>query len=198
MTILSRITVVFLFCFGISTAFSQDTAVNFLSLKISKTGSAGPISFELRGVDSQQQPIAIVIPDSSAIEGVISYTRCNPCSAPQLYNTMVFANPISVQIGQTSTIVKFYLTTAESSPLYLNARVFSRKGDFRASGPSILRGRIEVIDTSVAPNRIVAVDNDVSFEGGYSVLFWKPYIATSGRKLTDFKAVVYDLTQTGN
>lgn len=184
--------------FLVSATFTmaQSADVNFQSLKIAKTGIAGVSTFDLRGVDSNQRPVQFLVYDT-AIEGNVPYIQCSPCRAPQLFPSDIFRNPIHVQIGQSSTLIDFYITNRESDPIYLGSRVFSKKTNFYMNGKIKLSGRIEVVDRSVVPNKIIAVDNNVTFEGRYSILFAKPFVS-SGRLNTSFLSLEYDWVQTGN
>lgn len=194
MKFFSFASLVFSILFAASVAFAQEQ-IDVRSLSITKSGSAAPIKFDLKAVNSSQQPVNYFIQDSAAIEGIIPYTRCNPCSPPQVFNTNVFPNPISVQINsQSSTLIYFYLTSSESTPAYLGSRLFSRKREFFVSGSTKLKGRIEIVDEGTpGGRRVVAFDNDVELEGRYSIGFFKPTISPSGKKLTDFKSVEYVL-----
>jgi hypothetical protein len=99
-------------------------------------------------------------------------------------------------LGQASGQVKFYATTSESSPIWFNNRFFSRKRDFTFTGITKIKGRIEVTGSN---GFVIAFDNDVVLEGGYSVLYWKPYLGFPvGRKYTDFKSLIYTLSAPEN
>ena len=183
---------IFLILFAVSTVSAQEQ-INISSLSITKIGGSGLINFDLKAVNSSQQPVNYYVHDSAAIVGIIPYTQCNPCSPPKTFNTNVFSNPISVQIGQSSTIIYFYLTSFDSTPVYLSNRVFAQKKNFFINGSTKLKGRIEIVDESVSLNRIVAFDNDVELEGRYTIGFFKPHISPTGKKLTDFRSVEYVL-----
>ncbi len=183
--------IIFIFCAD-SAVFAQEE-INVRSLTITRGSQAAPIKFDLRAINSLGQSADYFVHDSTAILGFPQYERCNPCSPPQLFNTNVFSNPISVQIGQTSVIIYFHLASAESTPAYLGSRLFSRKGEFSISGATKLKGRIEIVDRGVSGGRILAFDNDVELEGRYTIRFYKPTITPSGKKITDFKSIEYIL-----
>lgn len=191
MKILSFSSFVFSILFAVSVVFAQEQ-INVRSLSITQSNRGAPIKFDLKAVDSSQQPINYFVHDSTAIKGFIPYESCG-CSPPKVFNTNVFSNPISTQINsQSNIVINFYLTSSESSPLYLSSRVLSQKRNFFIGGSTKLKGRIEIVDLG-APRRIVAFDNDVELEGRYSIGFFKPIISHTGKKLTDFKSLEYVL-----
>lgn len=187
-----------LFCLGLlfmSSVLHAQTTVDVIQMKISKPSSSAPTRFDLMTVNQSGEPVNFTVFDSGAIPGIPQYTLCTPCKAPQLFETNVFDNPISVQINQTSTFIKVHYTSIQMSQVYLSSRMFSRKTDFGFNRPIRLQGRLEIIDLGAPGGRVLYVDNDVVLEGSYSILFWKPYVTFSGRTLTDFKGIVYDFVK---
>jgi len=181
-----------LLLFAVDVFGQTNSEVNFTSLKVAKTGPDGTTSFNLQGVDSNGQNVQFLVADSAAF-GLPAFSGCRPCSPPHAYPTSVFPNPISVEVNESLTIIKFELTLQESPPVYMNQLLFSRKHDFYLKSKTKLYGKIEVKDKF---GNIVAFDNDVKLEGTVSILFWKPYSGSS-RMLTDFKSVEYALNDPG-
>jgi hypothetical protein len=178
------------FLFSTLPLFGQaSNEVNFTLLKVTKVGSAGITQFDLNGVDANGQNVRFYVADSAAF-GIPAFSNCFSCSAPKKFATDVFPNPINVEIDQSLTIIKFYLTLQESPPVYMNTQFFSRKHDFYLGANTKLYGRIEIKDKF---GNLVAFDNDVKLEGTCSILFWKPYPGNFGM-LTDFKSANYALT----
>ena len=191
MKIFSFSSFIFSILFAASIAFAQEQ-INVRSLSITQSNRGAPIKFDLKAVNSLQQPVDYFVHDSTAIEGVIPYEQCY-CSPPKVLNTNVFSNPISVQVGQSNTIIYFYTTSSESSPIYLSSRVLSQKRNFIISGPTKLKGRIEIVDVGAPGRRIIAFDNDVELKGWYFIGFFKPTISHTGKKVTDFRSLEYVL-----
>jgi len=158
-------------------------------VEFSKTGSAGLTHFKMEALNSSQNRVIFQSTNSAAL-GVIAVSTCSPCSPPKLYNTNVFGSEIDADLGTNIGSVKFHLASSASSPLALNQRVLSKKKDFFLNGTTRLEGRIEVRNAS---GFVIAVDNNVILEGSYSVLFGKPYVSPNGRRLTDFKSLIYSL-----
>lgn len=184
----------FLVCLTMLPVHAQ-VPVDVLRMKISKQSSPTQVRFDLTTIDSSGSPVDFTVLDSTAIPGVPQYARCNPCKAPQLFEMNVFDNPISVQIDQSSILIKVHYTSIQMRPVYLGSLMFSRKTDFGFKAPIRLEGRLEIIDYSVPGGRLLYFDNDVVLEGEYSILFGKPYLTFAGRRLTDFKGVVYDFAK---
>jgi hypothetical protein len=182
--------------FSSATIAQTAEQIDVKFVEISKIGSTGTSRFEMRAVNSSQNSVAYIGVDSAAITGVVPFIHgCEPCSPPKLFSSNVFHNQFTADLGQTSGQVKFYLSSSESSPIYLNQRVLSRKRDFYLNGSTKLTGRIEVTNSS---GFVIAVDNNVVLEGGYSVLYGKPYISPSGKKYTYFKSLIYTLNAPEN
>ncbi len=175
--------------------FGQTTPkiIDVRSLEILRTPGSQITSFRMSGVEENNEPFEYYIHDSTAVLGFPSFMRCTPCHPPRLYSTNVFANPISIQIGQTSDVIKFYLTDSNSSVLYLGQRVFSRKGRFEETGVTELRGRIEVIVNGVG---VAEVDNDVVLKGSWKIGFTKPILTPSGKFEITFTSFDYTLSDT--
>jgi len=178
----------------VMTAAAQE-AINVRSMKISQIGPAGTrIEFEMNALNSSQQMVNYLVLDSSAINTLPEYSRCSPCNPPQVFSTNVFSNPISVQIGQSSIVIKFYLNSPYSETAYLlGQRVYGRKRDITLSGVTRLQGKIEIINTGQPGQPVLAFDNDVLLEGRYSMVFGKPYALLNGGFFTDYRSMVFDL-----
>jgi len=187
-----------LFCLGLlftSSALHAQTTVDVIQMKISKPSSSAPTRLDLMTINQSGEPVNFTVFDSGAIPGIPQYTLCTPCKAPQLFETNVFDNPISVQIDQSSTFIRVYYTSIQMPQVYIGNFMFSRKADFGFNRPIRLQGRLEIIDLGAPGGRVLYVDNDVVLEGGYSILFWKPTRMFSGRLLTSFKGIVYDFVK---
>ncbi len=194
-TILLPVFVIALFSLRATAQTAEQIDVRFI--EITKIGRDGITGFQMRAVNSSQNAVIYTGVDSAAITGIFPFIRCGPCSPPKLFNTNIFRSEMIADLAQESGQVKLYLTSSESSPLYLNQRVLSRKKDFALNGITKIKGRIEITGSN---GRIIAVDNDVVLEGGYSILYFKPYwgAGSIGRRYTDFKSLIYTLNAPGN
>lgn len=197
-----KILKIILFVFAInlvnlSTNAQTAEQIDVKFLEIIRIGRNGITGFEMRVVNSSQNAVTYTGIDSAAITGIFPFIRCGPCSPPKLFNTNIFRSGMIADLAQESGQVKLYLTLSESSPITFNNRFFSRKRDFTVTGTTKIKGKIEVTGSN---GRVIAFDNDVVLEGGYSVLYWKPYLVgfPNQKKHTDFKSLIYTLNAPEN
>lgn len=171
---------------------TEPKKINIRSIEINKSGAFDTTSFRMNGTDSDNKNFEYFVGDSSALLGNIQYFNCVPCNPIKVFETDHFKGGlfIPVSINNTTTI-KFIPTFTNSSLLYLNQRVLSRKKDFSVSGITRLEGRIEI---SINGNNIIEVDNDVVLTGGFEARFSKPFLSPSGKTATQFKGIKFTLT----
>ena len=189
------LSIVFIGASALISAAQTPEQIDVKFMEISKIGAAGLTSFKMKALNSAQNPVIYQSADSAAL-GVIPFTTaCNPCSPPKLFDTNIFPSEMLADLGTNAGQVRFYISSSASSLLALNQRVLSKKTDFFMNGVTMLEGRIEIRNAS---GFVTAVDNNVILEGYYSVLFGKPYVSQIGRRLTDFKSLIYSINAPAN
>lgn len=182
--------IIFIAASGLASFAQTPVQIDVKSMEISKVGSAGPTSFRMEAINSAQNTIVYQGVDSGAL-GVMPFSLACPCSPPKRLETNIFPSEMIADLGTNTGQVRFYIASSTSSPIILNQRVLSKKKDFFVNGATRVEGRIEVRNGS---GIIIAFDNDVILQGGYSVVYGKPYVLDySGKRTTDFRSVVYSL-----
>ncbi len=112
---------------------------------------------------------------------------------PATLNSNGFGSSVSVGFSGSDFRARFYVTSADSSPIVLRPTILRKKEVVKISGTTDVRGRVEVVDQRTLPYRVIAVDNDVRLTGNYTAEF------TQGRpraqRSVRYQSIVYDLKQ---
>lgn len=173
--------------------FAQEN-IDVRSIEVLRSLGGSSVSFEMQAFDSNGQ--IITYREADAFMGRhVEYESCRPCRAPLLFDTNPFADQFIIEVDSTNIYIKFYLTSAYFSPIYLNQRDMIQRRSFFKHGVGSLRGRLEVIDGDVPG--IVAVDNDFELKGAYFVNFTRAYFALPESRYVDQTGATYFLSQTG-
>lgn len=185
-----------LLCLFTAPVIRAQVEIDVLQMKISMPNSSGPIRFDLIAADTAGNPVNYIVYDSGIFGSYPPCRGCDPCSAPKVLVTNTFPNPISTALNSHSLIfIKFYLSSNESSPIYLSSRMFSRKSAFVISGRIRLQGKLEIVNYRYPGGGLLYFDNSVDLEGTYASAFGKPILSATGKKFTSFKGIVYDLVK---
>jgi len=90
--------------------------------------------------------------------------------------------------------LRFYLSSSESDPIVLRPTILRKRREIVATGTTIIRGRVEVIDQRTLPNKIIAVDNNFELTGNFRAVFTQPHGGT--QRFVIYQGIIYNLVQT--